>query len=111
MELPDFGERVQALRLRRRWSQSHLAKRAGLSADTVSRIERAQFHPTLDTMIKLAGAFGLPLEIMIKRDLDLPDELAALIRELSTKDQHVAFAMLGALRMSRAIGSPDDQDG
>ena len=103
MDMSEFGERVRTLRERRQISQDELARRAGLSDDTISRIERARHHPNLGTMAKIAKGFGLSLSALFEDQLERPDELAALIRELPTADQHVTFALIGALRVRRAL--------
>ncbi|NVB40315.1 helix-turn-helix transcriptional regulator [Pseudenhygromyxa sp. WMMC2535] len=105
MDMTQFAERVRLLRSRRELSQEELARMAGLSVDTISRIERARYHPTLGTMVKIAKAFGLSLVGLLEDQLERSDELAVLIRGLSTRDQHVALTLVGALRVRQTLDS------
>jgi transcriptional regulator with XRE-family HTH domain len=50
--------RVRELRLRRGWSQAHLAELTGLSVRTIQRIETGA-NPGLDSLRDLAAAFGV----------------------------------------------------
>ena len=50
-----LGERVHLLRRRRRWAQSELAKRAGMSPTTLSNIEQAKMPTiTVEHLVALA---------------------------------------------------------
>jgi transcriptional regulator with XRE-family HTH domain len=93
----DFGKRIRELRERRGLTQARFGKRAGVAADTVSRVEGAHFSPTLDTMIKLAEALDLPLEGLLRDNFDESDELATLIRALPDRDRKIAGALVGAM--------------
>ncbi|WP_106392535.1 helix-turn-helix domain-containing protein [Enhygromyxa salina] len=104
MNTSDFGKRLRELREGQQLSQERIAKLAGLSADTISRIELGRISPTLDTMVKIGRALGLPVLGLIRDDFDRPDELAALIRELPARDQNLAFALVGAMRVQVAVG-------
>ncbi len=55
----DLGERVFELRDERGWSQSELARRAGLSRNTVSFLEAGLRKPASATIRKLARAFDM----------------------------------------------------
>lgn len=55
------AERVRALREDRRWSVAELGRRTGIAAPNLHRIEAAKHMPTATTLLKLAGAFGVPL--------------------------------------------------
>ena len=72
-----FGRRLKELREARGWSQSELARRAGLTANAISQLEdldRPRW-PLFPTLCKLAGAFDLTL-----------DQLAGSVcRELASK--------------------------
>lgn len=64
MEDIRFGAAVRSVRLKRRWRQCDLAQRAGVSASTISRIERG--HPgtlTLDTIRAVTSALDIRLEL------------------------------------------------
>lgn len=62
-----FGAHLRHLREKRGWSQQELADYADVAKMTVHRIETAQFSLTLDVMISLACALGLPLDEMMKQ--------------------------------------------
>jgi transcriptional regulator with XRE-family HTH domain len=58
---PDLGQRVAASRSQLGLSQTDVAKRAGLAASYLSRIENGKIHPTVRTAQKIAGALRVPL--------------------------------------------------
>ena len=58
---PNLGQRVAASRGQLGLSQTDVAKRAGLAASYLSRIENGKIHPTVPTAQKIAGALRVPL--------------------------------------------------
>ncbi|MBC8714521.1 helix-turn-helix transcriptional regulator [Staphylococcus pseudintermedius] len=54
--------RLKELRARDGYNQTQLAKKAGISRQTVSLIERNGFTPSILTAIKIARIFGEPVE-------------------------------------------------
>ena len=60
-----IGEKVKRLRLEEGMTQAVLARRAGLTRQTLSHIERKGTQPHRSTRLKLSEALGVP-----------PDELA-----------------------------------
>jgi len=65
-----IGENLRRLRERRYLTQRELAARAGVSADTIVKLEQNRWEPRLRTIKKLAEA----LEVH-------PDELSGFGRE------------------------------
>lgn len=74
------------------WNQEELARRSGVSATSITKLENARIeHPRLNTVRKLARAFGVSAE----RFLEDPEEDAPLaegplmqqIRALSPRDR------------------------
>jgi transcriptional regulator with XRE-family HTH domain len=66
MNLADsIAARVRELRLAKGWSQERLAEEAGLSTDAISRIERGDRGPRLETLDQIAQAVGLPLQKLV----------------------------------------------
>lgn len=58
------GERIKAARERKVWGQAELARAAGLSPNTLYRIENGTHRPRPITIRKLAEALGLdPAEL------------------------------------------------
>lgn len=55
-ELAALGERIRERRMELRLSQEALAEKAGISANTVSRIEGGQMSMTIGIFIKLVHA-------------------------------------------------------
>ncbi len=48
-------------------SMTELAKRAGLSQQMVSYVERQLRNPTLDTLLRMADALGIDIAAVITR--------------------------------------------
>jgi transcriptional regulator with XRE-family HTH domain len=54
-----FGSRLRQLRLERGLTQEQLAEGADVHPTFISNIERGYSAPTLDTLVRLAGALGV----------------------------------------------------
>lgn len=54
--------RVRALRAERFWSQGELARRLGVSRQTVNAIETGRAEPGLSLAFRIARAFGRSIE-------------------------------------------------
>ena len=79
-----LAKRIKDLRKKAGWSQQKLAEKAGLSYNAITKIEQgAAKQPTIQTMIKLADAFGISLDELVGRGNKikpkrLPENLAKI---------------------------------
>lgn len=55
----DIGAKIRAFRKRRGLSLTELSARTGIAASNLSSIELNKSSPTLATLVKIAGAFGI----------------------------------------------------
>jgi transcriptional regulator with XRE-family HTH domain len=62
----DLGQRVRALRERRKWSQEDLAHESGLARSFAGAIERGEKDLRLSTLVKLANTFDVGLARLFK---------------------------------------------
>ncbi|MFA5276514.1 MAG: helix-turn-helix transcriptional regulator [Candidatus Omnitrophota bacterium] len=63
-----ISRRLKELRKKSNWSQQKLADKAGVSYNTITKIEQgAATMPTIQTMIKIADAFGISLDELVGR--------------------------------------------
>ena len=61
-------KKIKELRNKAGWSQQKLAEKAGVSYNTITKIEQgAATMPTIQTMIKIADAFGISLDALVGR--------------------------------------------
>jgi transcriptional regulator with XRE-family HTH domain len=61
------GALIRSTRERHRLTQAQLALRAGTSQNAVSRVERDQVSPSVDTLRRLLAAMGERLELSVRR--------------------------------------------
>ncbi len=63
-----IAKRLKELRKKSGWSQQRLAEKAGLSYNTITKIEQgAATKPTIQTMIKIADAFQISIDELVGR--------------------------------------------
>lgn len=63
-----LSKRLKELRRGVGWSQQKLAEKAGLSYNAITKIEQgAAKRPTIQTMVKIADAFGVSLDELVGR--------------------------------------------
>jgi transcriptional regulator with XRE-family HTH domain len=56
-----LGARISTARRERRWSQRELAERAGITSETVSKVEHGNLSVAIGTVFELAALVGVPL--------------------------------------------------
>lgn len=86
-ELLLIGERIRSQRIKLCLSQEELAERAGISANTVSRIEGGQMSMGIGTFIKLVQAMGAD-----------PNGLLGIVPELEKKQYQDIFYRISYLK-------------
>lgn len=64
-ELIDLGNRIRDYRLEAHLSQEMLAEKAGISANTVSRIEGGQTAMSIETFRKLIRILGVDANVLL----------------------------------------------
>lgn len=63
--LAGVGPRLRALRQARSATLAGLAQETGLTASTLSRLENGKLRPTLEQLLPLARAHGVPLDDLV----------------------------------------------
>lgn len=61
-----IGECIRSTRLQRNLTQEGLAERAGLDRKTVNRIEQGHTSASLDHLLLIADALGVPLSVLVR---------------------------------------------
>lgn len=61
-----FATNVAAERSQRGWTQEHLAEKSGLARTYISELERLKRNATLDSVERIADAFGLEAEQLLR---------------------------------------------
>lgn len=61
------GQAIRDRRKELRITQPHLAEVAGVSTNTLYKLERGQGNPTLDVLNKLADVLGMEVKLEVKK--------------------------------------------
>ncbi|TVQ93495.1 MAG: transcriptional regulator [Bacteroidetes bacterium] len=69
MLVEQIGETIRNRRKELKITQPHLAELAGVSINTLYKLERGQGNPSLDVLNKLAEVLGMELKLQIKGKL------------------------------------------
>ena len=75
--------RLHVLRAERAVSRRALAEAVGVNPQTIGYIERGDYGPSLELGLKLAGFFGVPVELLFSLEpfKPLADQLAQPSKE------------------------------
>ncbi|TDL83908.1 ImmA/IrrE family metallo-endopeptidase [Palleronia sediminis] len=88
--------RLKLARARRGLTAKALAEQAGVSVDTIKRLEKGRNEPEPDTVGKLAGALRYPEEFFFGSKVDSVDPGAVSFRSFSKMTARERDASLGA---------------
>jgi transcriptional regulator with XRE-family HTH domain len=67
MLVRDVGSAIKRRRKALKITQPHLAELAGISVNSLYKIERGEANPTLDLMEKIADVLGLEITLEVKK--------------------------------------------
>ncbi len=74
-----IGEKIRALRLKKKMGLVELGQHTGLSPALLSKVERGRLFPTLPTLLRIALVFSVGLEYFFAGVRDKP--LVAVVRK------------------------------
>ena len=80
----NIGEKVKSLRKQSNMSLRELAQDTGLSKTTLSDLENGTKNPSLDTVEKIATAFGLTSSDLLQKT-DNPEDLVSSAKDSSSE--------------------------
>lgn len=60
-----LGKEIQVLRIREEMTQKEVAKESGLTAPFLSKLERGEGNPTLNTLEKIADALSISVSELL----------------------------------------------
>ena len=60
--MPDFECRLRQFRLQKQLTQEQLAQQVGVRRETIMRLEKAQYNPSLKLAVDISRAVGTPIE-------------------------------------------------
>ena len=69
-----MGNRVKDHREGKGWSQGELARRLGVSRQTVNAVETDKYDPSLPLALRMATLFGVPVETIFIDNWEPQDE-------------------------------------
>ncbi len=96
-----FSERLHAARVRRRWSQKELARRAGVATKDIMHFEEGFSRPSFDRLRRLANALEVStdylLGIVVAPELEIGDALYRAVGQLTDEDRELAKNFLKVL--------------
>jgi y4mF family transcriptional regulator len=69
MVVSEIGKSIKERRKTLRLTQPHLAEMAGISKNTLYKIERGQANPTLNVLIKILELLGMEFNIDVKKSI------------------------------------------
>lgn len=104
------SNRLRLARKRRRLTGVELAAKAGLTAVTLSRLERTRNEPTAETTEALAGALCYPVEFFDGPDLDEVQEDGASFRSLKSMTARERDAALAAASLAFLVSDFADAE-
>ena len=74
----EIGDKVRALRLRKKMALVELGRHTGLSAALLSKIERSNIYPPLPTLLRIAMVFGVGLDYFFRDETKR--QVASIVR-------------------------------
>ena len=77
----ELGKQLKDARAKAGLSQEELAKRIGVSRQTISNWENCRSYPDIGSLIKLSDLYGLSLDAILKEDRGIPEHFEDLSKK------------------------------
>lgn len=96
----NIGNKIKKLRSALKMTSSELANRSGVAQSFISKLERGNAAPTVDTMQRICTAFNITLtDFFSDHTTELPKEFIQLVElasQLSTSELKILNELLQA---------------
>ena len=101
----NFPQKLRELRTKKGWSQGQLGKKIGADLQRISKYERGVMWPTMELMVRIAKAFDVTVDYLIREEKNVAvskiknQELLQKIEEINglpEKDQDTIVSFLDA---------------
>jgi len=108
--LTEVGQMIRRKRETLKWTQEHLAAKALISPQYLSRIERGTQQPSLFALQKIAEAFEskLILDIPLEKKLKKEEAISKIVSILNEKSDSDILALLRIIEVLWPNGKNDD---
>ena len=112
-----IGRRVKEIRLQSKISQAVLAEWINMSVTYISHIETAKKHASLETLVRIADAFGVTVDQLLNGNqendsMEYRPELVQLIGDCTSYEKRIiyeiAFATKMSIRNNKCLQDKDD---
>jgi len=98
-----LGNYLRSLRYEKRWSQSDVSEKLGISIPAYSKIETARTDINLSRLVQLAEVFNISVKDLIcmgnSQDPDLLKELADCKRQLAANRKEIGHMQVKLIRL------------
>lgn len=86
MDIKNIGGNISKLRVARGLTQENLGKQIGLTPSAISNIENAISYPSVDTLVRFATFFSIPMDYLLTdKDFKQLEELQLKSKLLTTE--------------------------
>lgn len=99
-----IGKKIKELRKCKRFTQSELAWKIGLSPNYIGLIERGKKKPSLDTLLKIAEVFEVSPSVFFEDfKYQLPEEdvlikkISSILKESSEEEKKVIYQIVKSI--------------
>lgn len=96
----NIGNRIIALRKKKGWSQTELAKKVEASREAIGKYERDEVQPSVGTAKKIAYALDVTLNYLVGEEAPTFDKVTVerlkRIQSLDEENRRHVFALLDA---------------
>lgn len=95
----NIGSRITELRKAKKWSQTELGDKAGVSREIIGRYERNDAMPSIEVAKKIADAFNVSLDYLAGDNINAQFNKETIkrmqgIEELEDKDREHLFFLI-----------------
>ena len=67
--MTSFGQMLKKLRKEKRWTQTELSEKTGISVVQICQLEQGKYKPSSKTLTKLVNVFGVDFETLYNATL------------------------------------------
>ncbi len=100
-----LGKRLNEIRIMHKMTQEELAEKYHVTRQTISNWENGKSYPDLETLVKISDDFDVSLDILLKGDVDMINEITKEQKQGKAFIKKMVFIVLGVIVVFVLINS------